>query len=556
VKQKAVDAVQSKNYGDFCYLINGPPGTGKTKTLCEIVAQIGKDPGFPGSILLCAPSNPAADTLALRLRSLFDPKSMLRLNHFSRTFAEVPQELLPYCYVEHDLFSLPPMPQLMAFRVVVTTCQDADILVQARVTNRDLISLQNSLASAINIKSHQGETPPHWTALIVDEAAQATEPENLIPLSIVSPPADDLNQKPVFVMAGDQHQLNPRTYDRSTTLHTSFFERLSEMPVYASHPLARKSLQRTSHRLPMLRPPFVNLIRNYRSHLAILAIPSSMFYANTLIPEASQTDSLLPWTGWHGRRWPVLFACNAGIDNCEDIRGVGRGWYNTREAQKAITYAQSLLGQRLIVEQSEICIMSPFQSQVNLLRKLARQSKLWGVNIGPMEAFQGLERRFVILCTTRARKRFVEEDKVRGIGIIDEKKKFNVAITRAKEGLVVLGNPCTLAIDPHWLAFLKFCWRNSLWQCDNDKNTSSPNYEETDVNAWTPGNQSEEISGLEAALVYKERDKRAGSKAARRFMGGGENTEDALWRSGLEAEEAVDDSTSPIGSETEDFLED
>ena len=546
-KQKAVDAVQSRNYGDFCYLINGPPGTGKTKTLCEIATQLGHDTNFFGSILLCAPSNPAADTLALRLRVHFDPNSLLRLNEFSRTFAEVPQEILPYCYVEDDLFSLPPVSKLMAYRVVVTTCQTADVLVQARVTNRDLISLQSKLTITLGNGSLQNAVPLHWAALLMDEAAQATEPEGLIPLSVVSPPAPSPSRPPIFVMAGDQHQLSPRTYNRATSLGTSLFERLSEMPVYASHPLARKNLHRTHH-LPMLRPPFVNLIRNYRSHPAILAVPSSLFYNNTLVPEASRTASLLPWTCWRGSGWPVLFSCNAGIDDCEDIKGVG-GWYNMREAQKAISYAQQLLGQGLVLDPAEICLMSPFQAQVNFLRKLARQSNLWNINIGPVEAFQGLERRFVILCTTRARKRFLGEDTMRGIGILNEKKKFNVALTRAKEGLVVLGNPWLLALDPFWSHFLEFCWRNSLWQSENaDLPTRAhPDFEEINVNKWRPKYPLKEASGLEAALIYKERDKGAGSGAVKRFMGGIESVEELMWRDGLEAQQAIDSLASATG---------
>ena len=153
------------------------------------MTQLGKDSDAPGTILLCAPSNPAADTLILRLRVQFGPKVMLRLNGFSRTFAEVPQELLPFCYVERDIFNLPPMPMLMTYKIVVTTCKDADMLVQARVTNRDLIALQRNLAKSINPYGDEGilsekEIPLHWSALIIDEAAQATEPETLIPLTI------------------------------------------------------------------------------------------------------------------------------------------------------------------------------------------------------------------------------------------------------------------------------------------------------------------------------------------------------------------------------------
>ena len=516
--------------------------------MCEIVAQLAKDPGFSGSILLCAPSNPAADTLALRLRHLFDPKSMLRLNHFSRTFAEVPQELLPYCFVESDLFSLPPMPKMMGFKLVITTCQAADLLVQARITNRDLISLQEELSAIINPSPQKTSPPLHWTALLIDEAAQATEPETLIPLTVVAPPAAYPRQSPTFVMAGDQHQLNPRTYSHATTLHVSLFERLSANSVYAAHPLARKNLHKNINNVRMPRPPFINLIRNYRSHPAILAIPSSLFYANTLIPEAVQTNSLQSWSGWRGRRWPVLFACNAGIDMCEDICGNGGGWYNVREAQVAIGHAQDLLTKTLMNKESDICIMSPFQAQVNLLRKLARHSRLWNINIGPMEAFQGLESRFVIVCTTRARRRFLEEDKLRGIGVVNEPKKFNVAITRAKEGLIVLGNPWVLSTDPQWVAFMRFCERNSLIAFETDKMAKPQDYEGANVNEWWSSIRNHQaanglpvtIKGLEAGLLYREREREAGSTAGKRIMTGAESFEDALYRTGLEAQQTVE----------------
>ena len=515
--------------------------------------QLSHDSAFKGSILLCAPSNSAADTLALRLRAHFDPKMMLRLNSFSRTFAEVPQELLPYCYVMDDRFNIPSFEDLMLRKVVITTCRDADMLVQAKVNNRDLTALQKKMFMTIHPEysadAIQIASPLHWAALIVDEAAQATEPETLIPLTVVAPhTAYPCTRDPIFVMAGDQHQLNPRTYHKYTTLRVSLFERLSSCPVYASHPLARKSLHRVSQTSPMLRPPFVHLTRNYRSHPAILAVPSSLFYNNTLIPEALKADALQSWTGWRGRRWPVLFACNGGPDECEDIRSVGGGWYNVREARKAMAYARHLLAENMITDKSEICIMSPFGAQVRLLRKLARSSSLWELNIGPMEAFQGLESRFVIICTTRAQKQFLEQDRLRGLGIVNEKKKFNVAITRSKQGLIVIGNPWVLVTDPCWLAFMNFCRRNELWTGDyEEEDRRMRGLEEANVNGWRIAQDSvndngdvPKITGLEAALIFKERDKEVGSRAAKRFMSGSESLDDAMWRAGLEAEASLE----------------
>ncbi|KAL8895798.1 MAG: hypothetical protein Q9207_008005 [Kuettlingeria erythrocarpa] len=547
----AVDAIVAGTYGSVPFIIDGPPGTGKTKTMVELVTQLAFDPNIYGTILVCAPSDSAADTLALRLQGRFEPKVMFRLNDFSRTFAEVPQELLPYCYVQDDIFNLPPLPEFMACKIVISTCRTADVLVQARVTNSDLVALENSMADTLNpqfaAKQRKGRVNHlHWSALLVDEAAQATEPELLIPLSVVSPPTFcDSEPNPMFVMAGDQHQLGPRTYNTETTLSISLFERLSNRPIYASHPLARRSQNKTDPHPQMLRPVFANLIRNYRSHPAILAVPSALFYANTLIPEASDTDALKAWPDWRGRGWPVLFACNGGIDDCEDIHVVGGGWYNIREAKKALSHAKSLLESGQIEEQSEICIMSPFRSHVNVLRKMARKAGLWGLNIGPMDAFQGLESRFVIICTTRTRSRFLDEDAVKGAGIVNEPRKFNVAVTRAKQGLIVLGNPWVLEKDPHWSAFMRFCWRNGLWQAEDDADEQPDERmgeaQEKPVNEWEPGHEvpGHDLVGLEKALVYKEQQmKEYGSKAVRRFMN--ETGEDEVWRLGRLAEEALD----------------
>ena len=488
----------------------------------------------------------------MRLRLHFGSSKLLRLNEISRTFSEVPQELLPFCYVQDDSFNLPPFSKIMAYKIIIVTCTGADMLVQARLTNRDLLLLQREVVKAIHPDSqdYRRFSRLHWAALFIDEAAQATEPETLIPLSVVAPPQNVfLEANPIFVMAGDQHQLNARTYDKSTSLHVSLFERLSNAEVYAAHPLARENNSRVRQRVRMLRPPFVNLVRNYRSHPAILAVPSSLFYSNTLIPEASNARSLHSWTRWQGRRWPVLFACNAGQERCEDITSSGSGWFNTSEVRKAIIYAHSLLDEKLILDPRQICIMSPFRAQVQLLRQTARNNGLGQLNIGPMEAFQGLESRFVIICTTRANSRFLAPDSDKGIGIVGEKKKFNVAITRAKEGLVVIGNPWVLARDPCWLGFLHFCQRNGLWQDDTG---SGPSPVENAVNSWRASSSPDdgEVTGFERALLFEGRDKTSGSAAAKRFMKGSESVDEAMWREGVEAEEILDAAGFESGEET------
>ncbi|KAL8969863.1 MAG: hypothetical protein Q9183_001791 [Haloplaca sp. 2 TL-2023] len=185
--------------------------------------------------------------------------------------------------------------------------------------------------------------------------------------------------------------------------------------------------------------------------------------------------------------------------------------------------------------------MSPFRAQVNVLRKMARKAGHWGLHLGPMDAFQGLESRFVIICTTRARSRFLEDDALKGAGIVNEPKKFNVAITRAKQGLIVLGNPWILEHDPYWTCFQQFCLRNGLWQMDPaDVDEAMTEAQEKQVNDWkSAGEGDAHLPGLERALIYKERQPvQGGSQAVRRFMS--ERGEDEIWMSGQLAQMALE----------------
>ena len=467
----AVNSVCAVDYGTLPYLISGPPGTGKTKTLIEVAMQLLNTTDV-AHILVCAPSEGAADTLALRLKQYLTPKQLLRLNGPSRADNEVPRELLQYCFIQDDMFYVPPFKALLSYSVVVTSCCDAAILAEARLTNADLWTMERDLVSALH-PEHGSPTPSlHWGALLLDEAAQANEIDVLPAISVICPPfayPQDLPQ-PRLVMAGDEHQLGPRTASHDPAFSTSLFARLFSRPLYANHPLSRSKIKPSSgppvlkrSMLPILYPSFTNLIRNYRSHPAILSIPSSLIYYDTLLPEAVisgtplQTSSL-----WHGRKWPVLYIPHTGADEIERDNG---GWYNISEARIACLLAQTLIFESG-VKQEDVCIMSPFAAQVKLLRSMIRSDRyaggigLWDVNIGPVEAFQGLEKRVVIICTTRTSQRFVQEDVKRGMGIVHQKSKMNVALTRAKEALFVIGSPEVMGADVHWKAWMQFCERN------------------------------------------------------------------------------------------------
>jgi helicase MOV-10 len=548
-----VNSICTADYGMLPYLISGPPGTGKTKTLVETAMQLLLTTKVE-RILICAPSEAAADTLALRLKQYLSSSQLLRLNRPGRADNEVARELTQYCYMTNDVFSLPPIKILMSYDVVVTSCQDAGILLEAHLTNNDLWHIEKNMFETFHPKDEVRIPSLHWGALLVDEAAQATETDLAAVISVTYPPSayPTALPQPIFVMAGDEHQLGPRTASRDPEYSNSLFARLFLRPLYATHPLSRSHIKPSSgppvlkkSMLPIITPPFTNLIRNYRSHPSILSIPSSLFYNNTLIPEAGKHSTPLQASSlWRGRKWPVLFIPHTAPD---EIERDGGGWYNFSEAQLACSLAQTLVANSA-VQQADICIMSPFAAQVKLLRSTIRSrmfgggSGLWDVNIGPLEAFQGLEKRVVIICTTRTRSRFLVEDERRGIGIVHQPRKMNVALTRAKEGLFVIGNPEILMQDPHWREWLAFCWRNGL--------VSDPD------GVWKPGKEvfgETKVGVLERALVAREE---SGKVEGGRVLGGAAGTVDMereyeIWMESLK--DAMDEESE---SEDEDEIED
>ncbi|KAJ7146052.1 P-loop containing nucleoside triphosphate hydrolase protein [Mycena epipterygia] len=458
------------------FIILGPPGTGKTRTTVEAVLQILRfDP--EACILLVAPSNPAVDLLAMRLRSALKPHEMLRLNEPNRTFAEVPLPIRQYCYVENDKYSLPPWGTLMRYRVVVCSCLDSGILVAAHCTNNALARLETEIVGSLHPRRQLKEPVRcHWSHLLIDEAAEAAEPELLIPMSVVLPGTQgDMSTAlsdcplvfgsirpavtPQLVLCGDFNQLGPQIFSdaaRDGELDVSLLQRLLDRPVYAA-PRKEVTSKRSRFR------PHTNLVKNYRSHPAILMPPSAMFYDDSLVPCAVNLGTIV-WSGLPNPHLPLLFVGNESKEECVDERS---SWFNPMEIKCVLDTVVSLLAEGAAssppLQASEIGVMAPFREQVWKIRECLRKEKLSAVDVGTVEDYQGREMRVILISCVRSSTRFLKDDLARGLGLVYEKKRMNVAITRAKELLIVIGNAAILQQDPFWRSFLQFMLRNKLY---------------------------------------------------------------------------------------------
>ena len=182
------------------------PGTGKTATIVEAVNQIVKQ--YPHSkILVSAPSNSAADTLAQCLRPTLSTKDMLRYNGNFRDPGSLPSDLAPYSLRNGNMFTPPALGMLMRYKVVVSTCHNASFAYNIGIPER------------------------HWTHVFVDEAGKASEPE--IMCAINSGMALDNTR---IILSGDPKQLGPivrSSAARQCGMEQGYLQRLIQRPLYS-----------------------------------------------------------------------------------------------------------------------------------------------------------------------------------------------------------------------------------------------------------------------------------------------------------------------------------
>jgi len=160
------------------------------------------------------------------------------------------------------------------------------------------------------------------------------------------------------------------------------------------------------------------------------------------------------------------------------------------------------------LEAAHIGVMAPWRGQVWKIRESLRKKSLSRVDVGTVEDFQGRESRVIIISCVRSRPRFLKEDATKGLGLVFERKRMNVAITRAKELLVVIGNGTLLQRDPYWKAFLQFTLRHNLYTGPNLELESDGNYisrlESDYIRATAKDGDLEEQGTLIAAGIARE----------------------------------------------------
>ncbi|XP_032914987.1 RNA helicase Mov10l1 isoform X1 [Catharus ustulatus] len=429
VQQKlAVKRILSGECRPTPYLLFGPPGTGKTVTVIEAILQIHFS--LPDSrILVCAPSNTATDLICLRLHqsNLLKPGAMVRVNAAFRSAEQIDDMVKPYCKDGDDI------QKALWSRIVITTCNSAGLFYQ---TDTRL---------------------GHFTHVVLDEAGQASEPESLIPIGLISEADGQI------ILVGDPKQLGPvikSKLAKTFGLSVSLLERLSSRDLYLRDEDAFGACGAYN---PLL---ITKLTKNYRSHSALLALPSKLFYDKELevCADTSVVTSLLNWGRLPRKGFPLIFH---GIRGNETREGCSPSWFNPAEAVQVMMYCCQLArSEYSAVSVTDIGVIAPYRKQVEKIRVLLRNIDLEDIKVGTVEEFQGQEYMVVILSTVRSQKVVIDDEK-HCLGFLCNPKRFNVAITRAKALLIVVGNPHVLVKDPCFYALLEYSLMNRVYiGCD------------------------------------------------------------------------------------------
>ncbi|GMM58129.1 ATP-dependent RNA helicase [Maudiozyma humilis] len=395
-------------------LIQGPPGTGKTVTSASIVYHLSKI--HKDRILVCAPSNVAVDHLAAKLRNL--GLKVVRLTAKSREDVESSVSALAL----HNIVARSAqgeLKKLLKLKAEVGELSAADtrrFVKLVRKTETEILSKADVVCCTC-VGAGDKRLDTKFRTVLIDESTQASEPECLIPI---------VKGAKQVILVGDHQQLGPVILERKAAdagLKQSLFERLISL----GHVPIRLEVQ-------------------YRMNPHLSEFPSNMFYEGSLqngvtVEERTVTNSTFPWPI---RSVPMMFWANYGR---EEISANGTSFLNRIEAMNCERIITRLF--RDGVKPEQIGIITPYEGQRAYITQYmqmngALDKELYvQVEVASVDAFQGREKDYIILSCVRANEQ-------QAIGFLRDPRRLNVGLTRAKYGLVILGNPRSLSKNQLW----------------------------------------------------------------------------------------------------------
>lgn len=419
-------------------IVHGPPGTGKTTTLVEAIHETLRR---ESQVLVCAQSNMAVDWISEKLsdRGI----NVLRLGNPSR----VNDKMLSFTY-ERRFEAHPDYPTLWSIRKNIRELQGArrhateqwhqkiDRL-RSRTTeleiriNNDIFDNAHVIASTLTGSSSRLLDGKKFSTLFIDEAAQALEAAAWIPMCRAGR----------VILAGDHCQLPPvvKCYEAlKGGLGKSLMERIVE-----NHPEAVTILS-----------------VQYRMNEEIMRFSSEWFYDGGIqaAPEVRYRgildyDTPIEWLDTS--KIPLdtsdsLLEADKDLAFKETMAGESYGRLNKDEALLTIltlqNYIERIGKQRFLDERIDVGVISPYRAQVHYLRKLMARTSFFKpfrsqISINTVDGFQGQERDVIIISLVRS-------NDSGQIGFLRDLRRMNVAMTRARMKLIIIGDAPTLSHNP------------------------------------------------------------------------------------------------------------
>lgn len=414
-------------------IVHGPPGTGKTTTLVEAIYEtLRREP----QVLVCAQSNMAVDWICEKL--VDRGVNVLRLGNPRR----VNDKMLSFTY-ERSFESHPSYPDLWSIRKTIRQLhkekgrsenwhQKMDRL-KSRATeleiriNNDLFSRANVIASTLVGSSSRLLHGMKFSSLFIDEAAQALEAATWIPI----------RRAGRVILAGDHCQL-PATVKSYEAMKAGLGKSLMER-IVENHPEAVKLLT-----------------MQYRMHHDIMEFSNQWFYQGKMTASSDvkyrsilDYDTPIQWidTGEVSKDY-LLDSEETREAFKERITG-NHGRVNEDEALVALSelkrYIETIGTERILEERLDIGVISPYRSQVRLLRSMVKNTPFFKpfrklISVNTIDGFQGQERDIILISMVRS-----NDD--REIGFLRELRRMNVAMTRARMKLIIIGDSKTLSTN-------------------------------------------------------------------------------------------------------------